>query len=316
MAKIHDIRSQTKRTNGTRPLSRITHIARHHSATTTGDFFSFWKHWNGTNGWGTGGYHEIILRDGTVQLCYDPEEITNGVGGQNSYIYHICVVGNGSFTQAQEVAFNERCRLAMERLNIPVNRVLGHREFPGAATTCPGINMNVVRDRLRSGKQPAESLDPMHKGFLVYGDRGTSVKEMAEQLAALGYNAEPIEFFNVRTKRALMDFQSDHGLAADGSFGPASQAALKKAIAEGVNIVADILKLSTKEGANARLRVLRRFEDKDPGLAELWRKKAEDGLFTVHDGLEVLFVAIDRGYITGLVDTSDLLERVETLEKK
>ena len=316
MAKIHDIRHKTPRTNGTRPLSRITHIARHHSATTSGSWETFWPYWRDHHGWGTGGYHEIILRDGSVQLCYDPKEITNGVANQNSYIYHICVVGNGSFTQAQEATFSERCRLAMERLNIPVERVLGHREFPGASTTCPGINMDVVRERLRTGKQPAESLDPMHKGFLVYGERGMSVKKMAEQLAALGYNAEPIEFFNTQTKRALMDFQSDHGLTVDGSFGPASQAALKKAIGEGVNIVADILKLSTKEGANARLRVLRRFENKDPALAELWRKKAENGEFTVHDGLEVLFVAIDRGYITGLVDTSELLERVEALEKK
>lgn len=66
MAKIQDIRNRTQRTNGTRKLSQVKNIARHHSATTSGDFDAFWRHWHGTKGWGTGGYHEIILRDGTV----------------------------------------------------------------------------------------------------------------------------------------------------------------------------------------------------------------------------------------------------------
>ncbi|MFC7364554.1 MULTISPECIES: N-acetylmuramoyl-L-alanine amidase [Bhargavaea] len=149
--KIVDIRHKTPRTNGTRLLSRIKNIARHHSATPTGSWESFWPHWRDVKKWGTGGYHEIILRDGTIQLCYDPEEITNGVGGQNSYIYHICVVGNGSFTAAQERAFEERARYWMTRFNLPVSAVKGHREFPGANTTCPGINMDTVRARLAGG---------------------------------------------------------------------------------------------------------------------------------------------------------------------
>lgn len=155
MTKIDDIRSQTQRTNGARKLSTVTHIVRHHSGTTTGNFLTFWRYWNGTRGWGTGGYHEIILRDGTVQLCYDPNEITNGVGGANNYCYHICVVGNGSFTEAQEKAWDERVAYNMERLNISVNNVKGHREMPNASTTCPGINMDSVRDRIRGGSKPA-----------------------------------------------------------------------------------------------------------------------------------------------------------------
>lgn len=149
MAKIQDIRHRTQRTNGTRNLSQIKYIVRHHSATTSGNFDSFWRHWNGTNGWGTGGYHEIILRDGTVQICYDPHEITNGVGGHNTSTYHICLVGNGSFTAAQEKAWDERIAFNMKRLNIGVNNVKGHREMPGQNTSCPGINMDTVRSRIR-----------------------------------------------------------------------------------------------------------------------------------------------------------------------
>lgn len=148
MVIIKDIRKTTPRTNGTRTLKSITHIARHHSATETGDFEAFWNYWHDTKGWGTGGYHEIILRDGTVQLCYDPEEITNGVANHNATTYHICVVGNGSFTEAQERAWENRALYNLKRFTLPVNKVLGHKEFSGANTACPGIAMGVVRNRL------------------------------------------------------------------------------------------------------------------------------------------------------------------------
>ena len=104
--------------------------------------------------WGKGGYHEIILPYGRVQLCYDPIYPTNGIGNHNTNTYHICVVGNGAFTAAQERAFEERCLLAMENFGLGVEDVLGHNEFKGASTACPGINMNVVRNRLKELKGP------------------------------------------------------------------------------------------------------------------------------------------------------------------
>ena len=151
MVKIIDIRSRTKRTNGTRKLSQVKNIVRHHSATATGSFDTFWNHWHHTKGWGTGGYHEIILRDGSVELCYGPEEITNGVANLNTSIYNICLVGNGSFTDAQEKAFDIRAKRAMKLFGLPVSTVKGHGEMPGAQTSCPGINMTVVRKRLSTG---------------------------------------------------------------------------------------------------------------------------------------------------------------------
>lgn len=170
MVKIKDLRPITPRTNGTRSLSAIKNIARHHSATTTGNWDAFWRHWNGTLKWGTGGYHEIILRDGTVELCYDPHEITNGVGGQNSYIYNICLVGNGSFTAEQERVFDERARYWMQRLGLPASAVKGHNEFPKQATSCPGINMNTVRAQLSKPStsspvedEPKKEVDEMTK---------------------------------------------------------------------------------------------------------------------------------------------------------
>ena len=165
MTKIVDLRGDSRimgPTNPNRSVAGITKIARHHSATATGDVWSFQNHWRNL-GWGTGGYHEIILRDGSVQLIYRDNVTTNGVGNHNSKTYHICVVGNGSFTAEQEKAFDERARAAMQRFNLKASDVLGHNEFSGhTSSTCPGINMATVRSRLSgsSGSTPTPSPAP------------------------------------------------------------------------------------------------------------------------------------------------------------
>jgi uncharacterized protein YgiM (DUF1202 family) len=166
MTKIVDLRGDSRilgPSNQNRSVAGITKIARHHSATATGDVWAFQNHWRGTLGWGTGGYHEIILRDGSVQLIYRDNVTTNGVGNHNSKTYHICVVGNGSFTAEQEKAFDERARAAMQRFNLKPADVLGHNEFSGhGSNTCPGVNMATVRSRLNgsAGSTPTPSPAP------------------------------------------------------------------------------------------------------------------------------------------------------------
>lgn len=150
--KIQDLRGNAKilgPSNAKRDVSVIKSIARHHSATKTGNVFIFQDYWNGTLGWETGGYHEIILRDGTVQLCYFDDDVTNGIGGYNISTYHICLVGDGAFTEAQEKSFNERTKAAMSRFGLNVENLLGHNEFRDhTSNICPGTDMNTVRKHL------------------------------------------------------------------------------------------------------------------------------------------------------------------------
>lgn len=168
MTKIVDLRGDSRilgPSNPNRSVAGITKIARHHSATATGDVWAFQNHWRNVNKWGTGGYHEIILRDGSVQLIYRDNVTTNGVGNHNSYTYHICLVGSGSFTAEQEKSFDERARAAMQRFNLKASDVLGHNEFSGhTSSTCPGINMAAVRSRLSgsSGSTPTPSPAPTY----------------------------------------------------------------------------------------------------------------------------------------------------------
>lgn len=164
MTKIVDLRGDSRimgPTNPNRSVAGITKIARHHSATATGDVFAFQNHWRNVNKWGTGGYHEIILRDGSVQLIYRDNVTTNGVGNHNSKTYHICVVGNGSFTAEQEKAFDERARAAMQRFNLKPADVLGHNEFSGhGSNSCPGTNMATVRSRLSGSSESTPTPSP------------------------------------------------------------------------------------------------------------------------------------------------------------
>ena len=229
MTTILDIRGETPK-RSTRSEALISKIGRHHSGTAGGEFWAFWNgRWKGL-GWLTGGYHEIILRDGTVQLCYDPNIITNGVGGHNTITYHICLVGNGDFTKIQEKVFAERVKLAMERFGLKESDILGHREFSGQNTACPGIDMNKVRAALKGNKEPITEQKvvvstPQVKGTQTSGQRllrnvrpfmtGEDVKVVQR---AVGAKVDG--FYGDETERLVRAFQEQHGLLIDGIAGP------------------------------------------------------------------------------------------------
>lgn len=202
--------------------SKVTKIARHHSATKSGDVYTFERYWKGTRGWNTGGYHEIILRNGDVQLCYDYNVVSNGVYGHNQTAYHICVVGNGSFTDEQEKAFEERAKYAIKRFGLSVNDVLGHNEFSGQNTACPGINMNKVRDRLRgasasSNKQTGNSRIRTIQSVLN--------SQYGFNIPVDGYDGPITKSTLIKALQIELNKQFNAGLIVDGIWGPKTRAA-------------------------------------------------------------------------------------------
>jgi len=140
-----------------RQQSAIRRIGIHHSATATGTtaiFENFWRTIPNVMA-GVGGYHEVILLNGDVEINYPPTRVSHGVTGQNGDTYNICVVGN--FTQnppsgVQLQVLLDRIRFNVNRFaNVTFDRVLGHIEFPGQSTSCPGraTNMNSIRSQAR-----------------------------------------------------------------------------------------------------------------------------------------------------------------------
>ena len=160
---------------------QITQIIMHH----TGEYVhnSAHPHHGGVwcaNNIPTGGYNELILRDGRVQILHAPRTAVNGVEWtsrvvedenrnpildehgnpqanfegrpENSTAYHISLVGLGpdhaegaDFTDIQRRAFVARVRYWMSELGIPLERVRGHSQIGDGNPGCPGIDMDHVR---------------------------------------------------------------------------------------------------------------------------------------------------------------------------
>lgn len=144
----------------TRTRSKITAIAWHYTAVARKNKAFITTHetyWRNHHGWKRGGYHFYIDADGKIYQNYDYETVSNGVGGNNSYIVNICVEANSAddYSQAQIEARDWLTRKVMKDLNIPANRVMGHKEFPGQSTACPGYSktqMDAFRRELGSGE--------------------------------------------------------------------------------------------------------------------------------------------------------------------
>lgn len=148
MAKVIDRRKQSMGGGGKRKLSQIKNIAVHYSATKEGSTSAFENHWKNARKWVTGGYHEVVLLNGNVELNYDADVISNGVLNHNTSAYHICYVGDGIPNDKQLAALKERVKYNADRLGVKYANVKGHREFSGASTQCPGLNMNDFRKSL------------------------------------------------------------------------------------------------------------------------------------------------------------------------
>ncbi|WP_343043358.1 peptidoglycan recognition family protein [Texcoconibacillus texcoconensis] len=148
---MEDVRDEMPGGESERSVDQIEFVVRHHTASENDDAHSVARHHTEVNGWRTAGYHEIILRDGTIQLMYDPEVISNGVGGHNTSTYHISLVGAGSFTEAQEESWRERAQYNLDHLGLGINDVRGHQEFSGhRGNECPGRDMDAVREELEA----------------------------------------------------------------------------------------------------------------------------------------------------------------------
>lgn len=85
------------------------------------------------------GYHWVIDLDGQVYTGRAPDEIGAHALGHNLDSLGVCLVGFDQFTRAQWAALREL--VADVRRDWPTVRVLGHRDLPNVAKTCPGFDV-------------------------------------------------------------------------------------------------------------------------------------------------------------------------------
>lgn len=95
------------------------------------------------------GYHYVIYTNGAIATGRAEAEVGAHVAGFNSKSIGVCLVGTDQFTPAQWAALADLVRGLMKRY--PDARVLGHRDFPQVAKSCPGFS---VADWLAGGMEP------------------------------------------------------------------------------------------------------------------------------------------------------------------
>jgi len=132
-----------------------THIIIHHTGAEEKDAAQV-RRYHLSLGWRDTGYHYVIERDGRVVPGRDlslPGAHCRA-GGMNFRGIGIACIGNFENhppLPLQEEALENLIRALRQQYGIPVEKVLGHKEVPGAATSCPGrfLELEQIRALLR-----------------------------------------------------------------------------------------------------------------------------------------------------------------------
>jgi N-acetyl-anhydromuramyl-L-alanine amidase AmpD len=96
------------------------------------------------------GYHFVVLGDGTIAMGRMLSEIGAHAKGHNLKSIGICVVGDNTqkehwWTDEQIVCL--RALVQVLQILCPQTEILGHRDLPGAATECPGLNVLALLEK-------------------------------------------------------------------------------------------------------------------------------------------------------------------------
>ncbi|MCL1990003.1 MAG: N-acetylmuramoyl-L-alanine amidase [Defluviitaleaceae bacterium] len=163
-----------------RQLNAITRIVIHHSGNpTNGNHLNtalFENGWRNNPAMGApharGGYHEVVLFNGNVEINMQDRRMVWGARDQNGHTWHICVTGQhvghtSNITQHQLDVLAQRIAEAMRRFGWTANqvdRIVRHCDLPGQATSCNNININniraAVRDILNDNRPSAPAQTP------------------------------------------------------------------------------------------------------------------------------------------------------------
>jgi len=139
--------------------------------------------WHKQRGWSGIGYHRVVLNgcvrpafylvahDGLIQEGRALEQVGAHVAGHNAHSLGICLIGQGDglpinaapshpqvprpgnppagyITAAQWESVLALCGKWLLQFRLGVKAVVGHREFPGVAKSCPGFDVSALRAAL------------------------------------------------------------------------------------------------------------------------------------------------------------------------
>ena len=162
-----------------RSLDKITHLTIHHSAAPGNVAIETIARYHvDHNNWPGIGYHFCVEPDGTIYQVNKLETICYHAGVVNDYTVGICI--EGDFRKGvipTPLQIQNAAHLAAwlaTKLRIPVDNIMGHREYPQNPTECPG-------DEWATGKQWKLMLHERVRSVLG-GDLTPSVKTLGHYL--------------------------------------------------------------------------------------------------------------------------------------
>jgi N-acetylmuramoyl-L-alanine amidase len=122
----------------------ITHIILHHSASPLSTTAADVAAWHTNRGWDGCGYHLVIESSGEAILGREIGRTGAHVKGHNAHSIGICLVGDNTTASQRWVWQQIKALEGLLRffdLLFPDAVVLGHRDVPGTATLCPGLDV-------------------------------------------------------------------------------------------------------------------------------------------------------------------------------
>lgn len=158
-----------------------THIIVHHTGAEEKDAAQV-RRYHLSLGWADIGYHYVLERDGTVVSgrSLSLQGAHCAAGGMNFYGIGVALLGNLENhppLAAQQTSLYNLLLSLCRRFNIPPQRVLGHREVPGAATACPGRKLDMAAVRGELAKRLAEQDADAGAGEPGEEPKGTAGKQ-------------------------------------------------------------------------------------------------------------------------------------------
>lgn len=125
----------------------IEYLILHHTAGHRDtDTFEGIKKYHVDKGWGDIGYHYLITGDGVVHAGRSEDTVGAHcrAGGMNFKSLGICVAGNFENehpSMAQIESLEKLLSELLTKYDIPIGKLLAHKEAPEAATLCCGVNL-------------------------------------------------------------------------------------------------------------------------------------------------------------------------------
>lgn len=235
---------------------RPTHLVIHHTTHVNSDDFSdaaamevarLIQRNHMTNGWADTGQQFTIARGGqmlegrhgSLDAVVDG---TRFIEGAHAYGFNDQSVGievDGMYTHdvptdAQWSSLVHLSAFICQRYGLDVDRIIAHRDVPGAQTLCCGDafygKLSALRDEVASalangvdgGSGPSGDYPTVR-----LGDEGDAVRRVQVTLDVIGHDPGAADgVFGPATEKALREYQSSLGTGVDGIAGPRTWGAL------------------------------------------------------------------------------------------